>query len=191
MKDFDYRYKDLEFRIKPFQNLNEEEKSWIILSTYRQNILTSSDLQTLHLKQRLRKLTHFTYPIASYFAIFYYLKKNPKSLRFFNKTSHVQKSLFFATTTWWLFSKVNPFKFLHRAEKNRVMEFLDNNYGHEMLRFNRMLPRWYTENIVDGMIGRLYRGRNNFLSGWVFGREFDGFMKTNPNEYPSGDKGLY
>lgn len=39
MKDFDYKYKDLKYRRKPFENLREEERSWIIYRLYKKNLL--------------------------------------------------------------------------------------------------------------------------------------------------------
>ena len=87
---------------------------------------------------------------------------------------------------WWVFSLVNPFKYIHRAEKTKALQYIDNLIGYRMVKLNRQLPRTFYENRVDRFTVGLYLKRNNFFSGILFEKEYYGRDKVDKSEYYSG-----
>lgn len=44
MKDFEYKYKGYEYRVRPWDNLIPAETSWIIYRAYKNNLVDSKDV---------------------------------------------------------------------------------------------------------------------------------------------------
>ena len=126
MKDFDYKYKDLKYRIKPFEKLREEERSWIIFRLYKLNILENEDIKDYVRKKYLRSLTHLSFPVLTFLFTHKYLKMHPNMVRVFNSTNHLYYSVGFTAASWLIFTRINPFKYYHRYEKIKLLEYIDN-----------------------------------------------------------------
>ena len=121
MRDFEYIYKNLEYRVKPWEKLREEEKSFVIYQAYRKNILETQDMHAFVYKKFLRSATHLAFPVLFYKFAMNSLQTNQNLLRFRN-ARHIQMvGLLSTMAAWWVFSLVNPFKYLHRAEKTKAL----------------------------------------------------------------------
>ena len=66
MKDFEYKYKQYPYRIKPFGHLVSSETSFIIYRAYKTNMLNSSDVKSFIYKNILKTLTALTIPVLCY-----------------------------------------------------------------------------------------------------------------------------
>ncbi len=155
----------------------------MIFRCYRLNFLTSEDLRAYVYKRNFKMLVHYTFPFAAFAGAFYYIKLKPHSIRFLNKRVHFWISMAFTVSSWWAFTKINPATFYLHKEKQKILEYLDSNMGHHLLVYNNLLPRYFSENYVDGMITRMYFSRNNFFSGILFNKELNGFDATDKTEY--------
>ena len=182
MKDFDYKYEKYKFRLPPYWQLHKEELSWIIYRAYRLEFLTDDDVRDYVRYHKLRLGLHYAFPVALFSACMWLLPRNRRSLRFFNDKACVWYSLGITAPSWWLFTKVNPGYLLYKSEKDKLLRYLDNGMAYEMLRFNNMLPRTYTENRVDGFLRRLYAQRNSALNGIVWEKRDGGYDMVDLNE---------
>ena len=68
---------------------------------------------------------------------------------------------------------------------------MDNELGHEMLRYNTMLPYTFTESRIDRMTLKLFLARNNWFTGILFTPEYAGHDEADIGDYPANDKAVY
>ncbi len=82
MRDFEYKYKDYQYRIKPWRKLIPAETSWIIYNAYKNNLLVSSDLRSMVWKKILYSVGNIVFPVGTYFLAGAFLRKNTHLLRY-------------------------------------------------------------------------------------------------------------
>lgn len=66
MQNFNYKYKDIPLRTKPWTRLRGEETSWIIFRAYRLNYLHSKEIRSYVYKKMMVSLTNIAVPIVMY-----------------------------------------------------------------------------------------------------------------------------
>lgn len=85
MRDFEYKYKDYKYRIKPWFKLIPAEKSWIIYRAYKTNRLESKDVKSMVHKKLAYSFNNIVFPVGAYIFAGTFLKQNPRLLRYLSK----------------------------------------------------------------------------------------------------------
>ena len=160
MKDFEYIYKDRKMRNKPWFRLRGEETSYIIYNCYRNGVIDSEEIQDFLKKHRIQFITFYLYPILAAYPTKILCQSLRHKFTYYNHKVLNICTLAGVSLSWLLFSKISPFNKQYEQEKEKVLEYLDNNIGYSMLKFNAMLPRYWTENRVNGFTRKLYRQYN-------------------------------
>lgn len=185
MLDFDYKYKNLPYRWVPWIRMRNEETSWVVLRAYRLNILTSDEIAPFVYKKILKSTSTVAFPFLSYYYFSTLYRKNSASYRMFSPSRLKFMTLLSVAATWVAFSYVNPFYWYMRAEKKKLLQYLDHNIAWNMLSLNNMLPYSMTESRVDRKILGLYAKRNSILTGVIFAPEFSGFDNVKDDALPA------
>ncbi len=168
MKDFHYQFGKYEFREAPFDNLQEQERSWVIYRAYRHVYLKDADIEDYLYYHKMRLGMSIGFPLLVYPLLCMRTEANRRSLRLFNPAWVLPQIALQTAVLWYGWSYINPGYHMYKKEKLKVLQYLDNGMAAEMMRFNDLLPKYFTDNWVDGYLRRLYRQRNSWLTGILY-----------------------
>lgn len=168
MREFDYQYANLPYRIKPWDQMRKEEMTYVVYNAYLQNHINSSDVKRLvRLHQAKVFLEYSSIPLL-FFGFSRLVRVLGGQFRFFNSRVALFYTVGLSIPTWFLLRAISPAQLAYNAERLRVLEYLDDNMSYGMVSLNKMLPRWWTENWVGGLLRQLYSRRNSPLTGLLY-----------------------
>ena len=168
MKDFHYQYGKYEFRVAPFDHLQEHERSWVIYRAYRHNYLQDADVEDYLYYRKMRLGYSLGFPLVVYPLLCFMATRKRRNTRLFNPSWLAPKLALQTFVMWYGWSYVNPGYRKYQKEKLKILQYLDNGMAAEMMRFNDLLPKYFTDNWVDGYLRRLYKQRNSWLTGILY-----------------------
>ena len=150
--------------------LSNEERSWVILKCYSDNILKKHEVEPLLRKDRLNNWFSNILPLAIFPALNIGLERFALSLKYGNARGRRALAAFLIGvpifTAW---RRYNPFRTDLVAERERLLHLINRRVGHtNLLNSNELLPRWMTEFEVHRRLRVLIRQREGILSGIVY-----------------------
>ena len=182
MKDFVNPFENRKYRNKPWFHLRAEETSYIIYNAFRMNFLKSDDVSSFLKAHKLNCLSFFSYPLIAAFPVYKLISQYQNKFRFFNHSVLRAYTVLGVAASWILFNSVNPLRNNYESEKLKVLNYLDSQMSYEMVKFNAMLPRYWTDGYVNQMTNKLYKQRNCKCS-WLRVPEASTNVMISPDEY--------
>lgn len=142
MREFEYKYKDYPYRVKPWNYLISQETSWIIFWAYKNNLVDSKDVWSLVLRKIAFSSSNIGFCFGAYYFSGIFLRKNVNFIRFLTKETLLLSHIGATLISSYAYMKLNPLVLLKNHEKTKILEFLDNNLAWDILKLNNMIPRW-------------------------------------------------
>lgn len=168
MREFDYQYANLPHRLKPWEQMRKEEKTYVVYNAYLQNYLRSSDVQTLVRLHQGKVALQFASAPLLYLLFARAVPRFAHRFRVFNRGVARAAAVTLAVPSWFLLRRWGPLQLAYNAEREKILEYLDDNMSYGMVALNKMLPRHWSENWVGGHLRRLHARRNSLFTGLLY-----------------------
>ena len=149
MRDFINPNAKLKLRIPPYHKMHYEERAYVIQNLYRQAKLNKSDVGNYLLWGAIEPfgwglpLLLMISPALSAGRGFAIRRRNLNELTV----------LGYGALAWLGFAipwhYYNPFTSKYRYEQTKLMDWIDVNLGDFVFRYNKLLPRWWYEPVIN------------------------------------------
>lgn len=134
------------YRLERWHKLNAEERSWILLRSFKGGYISQQQASELTGAYTLSWLTTFAAPVALYPAYKFGLGGVlPGLRRRLGARSFRALSLGLTAATFLVWKHYNPFNATFLAKKEELLGDVEGKLQEKMMMLNEMIPRHYTE----------------------------------------------
>lgn len=150
--------------------LSNEERSWVILKSYNEHILSKEEVAPLLAKDRMNNFFTHLMPL-SFFPLAYWALPQlyTPAARIWRKSTVGLIAGLAAVPFYVGWRWNNPFRKALTAEREKMLGVISDRVGYShLLNLNEMLPRWMTEFEINRKLRVLIKQKNGMLAGIVY-----------------------